>query len=159
MLILLVLYQTGHPYIQKKNQINAQWFPAVPVHMKFYKKKRMSGYQWRHDGEWLEEINILRLTQNQRHFANDILKCIFLNENIWILIKISLKFIPRVPIKNMPALVQIMAWRRQDEKPLSEPMIIIYWHINSSFGPNESSCQPVKCYFIYVFAFCIIILN
>ena len=32
----------------------------------------------------------------------------FLNENIWILIKISLKFVHRGPINNIPALVQIM---------------------------------------------------
>ena len=44
-------------------------------------------------------------------FPNDILKCIFLNENNWISIRIPLKFVPSVPIDNKPALVQIMAWR------------------------------------------------
>ena len=39
-------------------------------------------------------------------------------------IKISLKFVPKGLIDNNPALVQIMAWRRTDDKPLSEPMII-----------------------------------
>ena len=29
--------------------------------------------------------------KNDRHFADDILKCIFLNENVWISIDISLK--------------------------------------------------------------------
>ena len=33
-------------------------------------------------------------------------------------------FVPKVPIKNIPALVQIMAWRRSGAKPLSEPMIV-----------------------------------
>ena len=37
------------------------------------------------------------------------LKCIFLDENIWISIKISLKFVPYCLIDNMPSLVQIMA--------------------------------------------------
>ena len=32
-------------------------------------------------------------------------KGIPLNENIWIPIKISLKFVPKGPIKNIPALV------------------------------------------------------
>ena len=32
--------------------------------------------------------------KNGRHFADDILKCIFLNENVWIPIEISLKFVP-----------------------------------------------------------------
>ena len=46
--------------------------------------------------------NTLRPKQNGRHFP-DI--CIFLNENVWILIKISLKFVPRGQIKIFPALV------------------------------------------------------
>ena len=37
--------------------------------------------------------------------------------------EISMNFVPRVPIKNIPALVQIMAWRRLGDKPLSEPMM------------------------------------
>ena len=56
-------------------------------------------------------------------FPDDILKLIFLNEIVRISIKISLKFVPRVPINNIPALVQIMAWRRPGDKPLSEPML------------------------------------
>ena len=43
--------------------------------------------------------------QNGRHFPDDIFKCISLNENVWIPIKISLKFVPKVRIKNIPALV------------------------------------------------------
>ena len=69
-------------------------------------------------------LNTLRPEKNGRHFADDIFKCIFLNENVWIAIKISLKFVPRGPINNIPALVQIMAWRRPGDKPLSEPMMI-----------------------------------
>ena len=67
-------------------------------------------------------INTLRLRQNGRHFADDIFICIFLKENDWIVIEISLKFVPKGPINNIPALVQIMAWRRPGNKPLSEPM-------------------------------------
>ena len=33
----------------------------------------------------------------------------FLNENAWIFIKISLNFVPKGPINNILALVQIMA--------------------------------------------------
>ena len=49
---------------------------------------------------------------------------LFLNENIRISINISLKFVPKVPINYIPALAQIMAWRRSGAKPLSEPMMI-----------------------------------
>ena len=69
------------------------------------------------------ELITLRPGQNCRHFADDIFKCIFLNENIWILLKISLKFIPKVLINDTTALVQIMAWRRPGDKPLSELMM------------------------------------
>ena len=40
------------------------------------------------------------------------------------LIKFSLKYVCKGPIDNNPALVQIMAWRRSGDKPLSEPMIV-----------------------------------
>ena len=50
-------------------------------------------------------LNTLRPRQNGRHFADDILKCIFLNENVWIPIEISLKFVPKGLIDNIPALV------------------------------------------------------
>ena len=69
-------------------------------------------------------LNTLRPRQNGRHFADDIFKCTFLNENISISIDISLKFVPEARINNIPALVQIMAWRRLGDKSLSEPMIV-----------------------------------
>ena len=68
-------------------------------------------------------INTLGPRQNGRYFADDVLKCIFLNENVWIPVKISLQFVPKGAINNIPSLVQIMAWRRQGDKPLSEPMM------------------------------------
>ena len=69
-------------------------------------------------------FNTLRLRPNGPHFADDIFKCIFLNENVLIPIKISMKFVPKGPINNIPALVQIMAWRRPCAKPLSGPMMV-----------------------------------
>ena len=48
----------------------------------------------------------------------------FLNENVWISSKISLKFIPKGPINNILALVQIMDWCRSGDKPLSEPTMV-----------------------------------
>ena len=47
----------------------------------------------------------------------------FSRQHFWrISIKISLKFVPKDPINNIAALVQIMAWRRPGAKPLSEAM-------------------------------------
>ena len=50
-------------------------------------------------------LNTLRPTQNGRHFPDDIFKWIFLNENVWISIKLKLKFVPNVPINNIPVLM------------------------------------------------------
>ena len=64
--------------------------------------------------------NTLRPRQDDRQFLDDIFKCIFLNENVYISIKISLKFVPKGPIDNIPALVQILAWRLR---------WLIYWRL------------------------------
>ena len=72
-------------------------------------------------------LNSLRPRQNGRHFTDDIFNCIFLNENAWKPIKISLKFVPKGPINNIPALVQIMAWHRPGD-------------IYASLGLNELKC-------------------
>ena len=69
-------------------------------------------------------VNMLKLKQNGRHYPDDIFKCIFFNENVWISIKIWLKLIPKDPINNIPLLVQIMAWRQSGDKQLSEPMMV-----------------------------------
>ena len=69
-------------------------------------------------------IKTLRPRQNGRHFPDDTYICFSLSENVWILIKISLKFVPKGPINYIPTLVEIMAWRRPGDKPLSEPMMI-----------------------------------
>ena len=72
----------------------------------------------------LDHDNTLRLTQDGRHSADDIFKCIFLNENVWTPINFSLKFIPKGPIDNIIALVQIMACCRRGNKPFSGPMMV-----------------------------------
>ena len=69
-------------------------------------------------------INTLRPRQDGRHFPDDSFKRIFLNKNVWISINISLKFVPKGPINNIPTLVQVMAWRRPGDKPLSELMMV-----------------------------------
>ena len=70
-------------------------------------------------------FNTLRLRQNGCHFSSDTSKRIFLNENARISNKISPKFVPKGPINNIPALVQIKGWYRPGDKPLSEPMMVI----------------------------------
>ena len=69
-------------------------------------------------------VNTLRPRQNGRYFADDTFKCIFLNENVRISNKISLKFVRKGPVNNIPALVLIMAWCWPGDKPLSEPLMV-----------------------------------
>ena len=44
-------------------------------------------------------------------------------EKFCISIWISLKFVPKGQINNIPALVYIMAWHQIGDKSLSEPML------------------------------------
>ena len=69
------------------------------------------------------KIQHIEAEGNGRHLADDIFKYIFLNENIWILNEISLKFVSNGPIDNMPTLVKIKAWRLLDAKSLHESMM------------------------------------
>ena len=93
-------------------------------------------------------FNSLRPRQNGRHFADDIFECIFLNENVWISLEISLKFGPEVRINNIPALVQIMAWRWPGDKPLSESMMVsLLTHICITRPQRVKDWAPI--YFIY----------
>ena len=75
-------------------------------------------------GPWTWLINTLRPKQNGPHFADDTFKCIFLNEYVKISIGNSRKFVPKCPMNNIPVLVQIMAWHRPGDKPLSESMMV-----------------------------------
>ena len=68
-----------------------------------------------------------------------IFKCILVNENVWIIIKISLKFVPKGPINNIPALVQMIngfALVRRHAVIWTSGGID-YWHIYASLGLNE----------------------
>ena len=54
-------------------------------------------------------------------FPDDIFKAIFVNDNVWISIKIPWKNIPMG--SKSSTLVRKMAWRRSGDKPLPEPMM------------------------------------
>ena len=56
--------------------------------------------------------------------ADSIFKCNFVDGNVLISIRTSLRCVPKGPIDNKSSLVQIMAWRRTGDKPLSEPMVV-----------------------------------
>ena len=68
-------------------------------------------------------LTYLTLDKMAANLADDIFNCILLNENDRIPIQISLKYVPRTPVDNMPVVVQVMAWRWTGDKPLPEPMM------------------------------------
>ena len=89
-------------------------------------------------------FNTLRPRQDGRRFPDDTFERIFFKENVIILMKISLNFVPKGPINNIPALVQIMAWRRSGDKPLSEPMMVsLPTHICVTRPCNKSENRAI----------------
>ena len=85
-------------------------------------------------------VNTVRPRRNGPHFADDTFKRIFMNENVRISIIVSLKFVPKGLIRNIPALVQIMAWHRAGDIPSSEPMMVnLLTHICVT-GPQWVNC-------------------
>ena len=71
----------------------------------------------------LEPLNHLSLDNMAAIFADDNFRCIFLDENDRIPIRVSLKIVPKSLIDNIPALVYVMARRWTGDKPLHEPTL------------------------------------
>ena len=99
------------------------------------------------EGWWIR----LPMSKHSTHWSRDkidvdIFKCILLNENVGIPIKISLKFVPKSRMNNNPALVQIMAWRWPGDKPLSEPMMVcLPTHICVTWRQRVKSHTDLAC--------------
>ena len=66
-------------------------------------------------------------------FPDDIFKCFFFKFQL----KFHLKFVPKAPINNIPALVQIKTWCRRGARPLSEPIMLDHRRIYASHSLNE----------------------
>ena len=81
--------------------------------------------------------------QNGRHIPDENFKCIFMNERFYVLIRVSLKFVPKGPINNIPVLIQIMAWCGSGDKPLSEPMLIQFTDTYVALGRDELTHRPL----------------
>ena len=111
----LSLSQDGiHIFLNNIHSNGNSWLSNFNLSLKYSHNKAL---------EYQSDIKTLRLRQNGCHFPDDICKCIFSNENVWVLIKSSLKFVSSGPINNIPALVQLMAWCRPGDKPLAKPIM------------------------------------
>ena len=108
-------------------------------------------------------LSTLRPKRNGYHNSDDS----FLNKNVWISIKIPLKFVLLCLINNIAALVQIMTWRRSGDKPLSEPMMVsllthicvtqpewvewkVFWFRNTISNSRSCQCRHI-CFFLLLF--------
>ena len=92
----------------------------------------------------------LRPRHNGYHFPKNIFRCIFLNEYVWILVKI-----PNCPINNIATLVLIMAWHQSGDMPLSEPMMVrLLMHIcitlSQSVKISAKAHFKLKCWTFYL---------
>ena len=88
-------------------------------------------WNWhRSTGCWGGDLTHLPLDKMAAILADDTFKSIFMHENNRILIRISLKFIPRSAIDNTPALVQVIAWCQTGDKPLPEQMLTQFTDAN-----------------------------
>ena len=86
------------------------------------------------DRTW--RINTLRPGQNGRHFADDIFKCIFLNENVWIPTKISLKFVQLTIFQHW---FRYWLGASQVTSHYLNQWWLVYWRKYASLGFNELS--------------------
>ena len=86
-----------------------------------YSDSQLSDQVWSGVSRDLGPMNTMkgRISPGQRgrHFAGDIFRCISLNDEYCIVIKMSLEFVPDGPIDNKPALISIMAWCRTGVRP------------------------------------------
>ena len=90
---------------------------------------------------------VISLTHWGRGKINAISRCIFLNENLWVPIKISLTFVPKGPINNISALVQIMTCRRPGDKHYLNQWWLVHRRIYASLGLNELMLKVITVYF------------
>ena len=91
--------------IQLITLTKGQWCGALVLPLMSSSTIGQAIYRWFETPRRPCHFNTLRPRQDGRHFPDGIFKCIFLNENVLISIKISLKFVPNGQINNIPALV------------------------------------------------------
>ena len=79
-----------------------------------------------HQRPWQRLCKLTHLPLDKRVaiLADDIFKCIFVNEINKIPTPVSLNFVPDGTIDNNPTVVQVMVWHRTGDKPSPEPMFI-----------------------------------
>ena len=97
--------------------------PKVQFSNSLYRNLNQMIYRIMYGLPWIHKlVNSSTPGQNGRQFADDIFKCVFMNEKFCILIQVSLKSVLKGPIDNTIAF-RVMAWCRTGHKPLPELML------------------------------------
>ena len=101
--------------------------------------------------DWKKSSIHIKTKTKWRPFSRRQFKRIFFDENVWISIKNSLKFVPKYPINNIPTLVLTIASLRSGDKPLSEPMMVcLLMHICVTFNGLTSGTHA-ELQTVYIF--------
>ena len=128
-----------------KQTMSTSWLQATKIHKRAWERERERERGW----GWVStSIPWLIINHPLTHWgrdkmaatwADDIFKCNIVSEDVLTSIKISLNLVSKGRINNMPTLVQIIAWRRSADKPLSETINdgLVYWRIYASLGFSE----------------------
>ena len=96
-------------------------------------------------------FNIFRPRQNGRNFPDDIFKCIVLNENVWISIKISLKFVPSVRLTIFQHWLRKWLGAVQATSHYMNQWWLVYWRIYMSRGLIELTRSCIGSSVFHVF--------
>ena len=98
----------------------------------------------------MEPINSSPQDKKATNLADDIFSCIFLNENVWISIKISLKFVPKGPIDNKPVLFFCNGLAPNRRQAITYTNVDpVDWHIYGALVWDELKeliILPTKCF-------------
>ena len=90
-------------------------------------------YLWIHISLW----TLFNTLRPRHHFADNIFKCIFLNENAWIALKISLKFVPKVQLTIFQDWFRWWLGAGQATSHYLNQWWLVYWRIYASLSLNE----------------------
>ena len=123
----------------KTDNINLNVFLTLTTGMMTWNLVWSELPQIRGRGGWVTKFNTLRPRQNYPHFGNDNFKCIFMNENVWIL---HLRFHWSLFLRHELSIFQHWSrrWLGTDQATthyLNQCCWLVYWHIYESLYLNE----------------------
>ena len=103
-----------------------------------YCRTRKSKFQWNSNGNTKLFIHEYALV-DVLHFPDNFFKCIFFNENVWISIKISPKFVPGAQLTSIGSDDDLAPVRRQAIIWINVCLVYLRIYTHASLGINELS--------------------